>query len=78
MSLFRLILIGLIAFFVYRIVATTSRILSNRSKKPDLDDLNKSSTGGKKGTTGFDHIEDARFEDITPKNDKGSPPSPGS
>jgi hypothetical protein len=78
MSLFRLILIGLIAFFLYRIIATTSRIMSNRRKKPDLDDLNRSSTGEKKSTTRFDHIEDARFEDITPKNDKGNPPSSGS
>ena len=65
----RLIFMALIGFFLYRIVQTAARMFSSAGKTPREDDRSSSRTKQGKPTSDFKNIQDAEFEDITPKKD---------
>ncbi len=75
--MFRLILLAVIGFFVYRIVQSTARIFSSNhhessGKGGSASDLHVSPPGKE-----FRNVQDAEFEDIPPKKEnEGSPSDP--
>jgi hypothetical protein len=73
----RLIVWCLIAFFVYRIVQLTARIISGgRSRPTQGDPFTTGKTAGSPRTE-FRDIQDAEFEDISPEQkDEGKKSTP--
>jgi len=72
--LLRLLLWGMVAYIAYRIVQVTMRIMSGSRRPPPGEDPFASSPPGPPQER-FKNIQDADFEDITPKG-PDSPPKP--
>jgi hypothetical protein len=64
MSLFRVILILFLFYFFWRFIKIISRMLGGRMNPP---------VGSAPQKEKFSDIEEAKFEDITPKNKNGEP-----
>ena len=73
MSGLRLLLFVMLAFMAWRIIQTTMRVMKNKKGREQEDPFAK--YGQRKSETpDFSRMEDADFEDITPKEDKDPPP----
>lgn len=73
--LLRLLLWGMVAYIAYRIVQITMRIMSGGRRHPPREDP-FASTPPKPPSERFKNIQDADFEDITPKGPEPTPKPP--
>ncbi|MCK5573070.1 MAG: hypothetical protein KAJ12_09930, partial [Bacteroidetes bacterium] len=72
MSFIRILLLVIMGSILWRIIRTTMRLLSGRSR-PNIDDL-REKYRSKNPKQQFKDVQDADFEDITPKDTKDKPP----
>ena len=78
MSFLRIILLCLIGYFLWRIVRSTTRIMSNRRKPQEEDPFAAGGTQKPPQPTPYRDVKDANFEEITRKKDKEQSPPPDS
>lgn len=74
-KLVRLILYGLIAFFVFRVIRVVTRMAANR-KRETRDDTGAFPPPGRpvRNARDLKNIQDAEFEDLTPRGKSTASP----
>jgi hypothetical protein len=73
--MFRLILLAAIGFFLYRIVQSTARMFSGYPKGSGRPGGSAPPPRQTPPPNEFKNVQDAEFEDITPKKEKAGDPS---
>jgi len=72
MSFFKILLFVVMGFILWRIIRVTMRLLGGRDR-PNLEDL-REKYRQQRPEQRFKDVQEADFEDITPKEKKEGPP----